>query len=209
MRPATSTLNPALSPSRGILFAHIEKVEGRMVLGKVGCPCRTPLRIEEQSIMADQRAFGNTDRSPAEVGTQVRDSAQEAGAQVRDKVQEVGTQVRDKAQEVGAQVRDKAQEVCAQVRDKAQEVGTQVRDKAQEVGAQVRDKAQEVGAQVRDNAQEMVRQGKESASDSYQQGRQQMEAGEHTLEDGIRAKPLQSVLIAAGIGMLLGLVLKK
>ena len=115
--------------------------------------------------MADQRAFGNTDRSPAEVGTQVRDSAQEAGAQVR--------------------------------------------DRAQEAGAQVRDKAQEAGAQVRDKAQEMVRQGKETASDSYQQGRQQMEAVEHTLEDGIRAKPLQSVFIAAGIGMLLGLVLKK
>ena len=55
----------------------------------------------------------------------------------------------------------------------------------------------------------LVRQGKEIASDYYQQGRQQMEAVENTLEDGIRAKPLQSVLIAAGIGMLLGLVLKK
>ena len=61
-----------------------------MVLGKIGCPCRTPLRMEEQSIMADQRAFGNIDRSPAEVGAQVRDRAQEAGAQVRDKAQEAG-----------------------------------------------------------------------------------------------------------------------
>jgi ElaB/YqjD/DUF883 family membrane-anchored ribosome-binding protein len=78
-----------------------------------------------------------------------------------------------------------------------------------EAGAQVRDKAQEAGAQVRDKAQEMVRQGEETASDYYQQGRQQMEAVENTLEDGIRAKPLQSVFIAAGIGMLLGLVLKK
>ena len=115
--------------------------------------------------MADQRAFGNIDRSPTEVGTQARDSAQEAGAQVR--------------------------------------------DRAQEAGAQVRDRAQEAGAQIRDKAQEMVRQGKETASDYYQQGRQQMEAVEDTLEDGIRAKPLQSVLIAAGIGMLLGLVFKK
>src|SRR4029453_8763201 len=65
-RPATSTPTPALSPSRGILFAHSEKVESRMVLGKRGCPCRIPLRIEEQSIMADQRAFGNADRSPTE-----------------------------------------------------------------------------------------------------------------------------------------------
>ena len=38
----------------------------------------------------------------------------------------------------------------------------------------------------------MVRQGAETASDYYQQGRQQVQAVEHTLEDGIRAKPLQS-----------------
>ncbi|HSX78895.1 MAG TPA: hypothetical protein VLQ80_10035 [Candidatus Saccharimonadia bacterium] len=89
------------------------------------------------------------------------------------------------------------------------EGGTQGRDRTQESGAQGRDRAQEAGAQVRDKTQEIVRQGAETASDYYQQGRQQMEAVENTLEDGIRAKPLQSVLIAAGIGMLLGLVLKK
>ena len=50
--------------------------------------------------MADQRAFGNPDRSLAEVGAQVRDRAQEAGAQVRDKAQEAGAQIRDKAQEM-------------------------------------------------------------------------------------------------------------
>jgi ElaB/YqjD/DUF883 family membrane-anchored ribosome-binding protein len=115
--------------------------------------------------MADQRPFGNTERSPAEVGTQARDRAQEAGAQGR--------------------------------------------DRAQEAGAQVRDRAQEAGAQVRDRAQEMVRQGGETASDSYQQGRQQIEAVENTLEDAIRAKPLQSVFIAAGVGMLLALLFKK
>jgi ElaB/YqjD/DUF883 family membrane-anchored ribosome-binding protein len=89
------------------------------------------------------------------------------------------------------------------------EVGTQGRDKAQEAGAQGRDKAQAAGAQVRDKAQEMVRQGADTASDYYQQGRQQLEAVEHTLEDAIRAKPLQSILIAAGIGMVLGLLVKK
>ena len=104
--------------------------------------------------MADQKAFGNTDKSPVEVGAQVRDKVQEAGAQVRDR-------------------------------------------------------AQEAGAQVRDKAQEMARQGADTVSDSYQQGRRQVEAVEHTLEDGIRAKPWQSVLMAAGIGMFLGVLLKK
>ena len=61
-----------------------------------------------------------------------------------------------------------------------------------EVGGQARDRAQEAGAQVRDRAQEMVRQGADTATDSYQQGRQQVHAAEHTLEDAIRTKPLQS-----------------
>ena len=67
----------------------------------------------------------------------------------------------------------------------------------------------EVGTQVRDKAQEMVRQGKEIASDYYQQGRQQVQAVEHTLEDAIRAKPLQSVLMAAGLGMLMAFLFRK
>ena len=107
------------------------------------CPLQTPRHMEKDSVMADQRAFGNAHKSPAE-----------AGSQVRDRVQEAGTQVRDRAQE-------------------------------------------------------MVRQGAETAADYYQQGRQQAAAVERTLEDAIRAKPLQSILMAAGFGMLLTLLLKK
>src|SRR5205823_13296560 len=69
----------------------------------------------------------------------------------------------------------------------------------------VREKAQEMAHQ----GQEMVRQGAETAADSYQQGRQQAQAVEHTLEEAIRAKPLQSILMAAGGGMLLTLLWKK
>ena len=97
----------------------------------------------------------------------------------------------------------------AQGRDSAQEAGAQVRDRAQEAGAQVRDRAQETGTQVRDRAQEMVRQGAETATDYYQQGRQQVQAAEHTLEDAIRAKPLQATLMATGLGMLLMLLMKR
>ena len=111
--------------------------------------------------MADQRPFGNPDRSPTEVGAQARDRAPEVGAQARHRVQEAGAQVRDKAQEIVYQ------------------------------------------------GQEMVRQGAETASDYYQQGRQQVQAAEHTLEDAIRAKPLQSILMAAGLGMFLALLMKR
>jgi ElaB/YqjD/DUF883 family membrane-anchored ribosome-binding protein len=105
-----------------------------------------------------------------------------------------------------------------------------------EAGAQVRDRVQEAGAQVRDRAQAMVRQKEETASDDYQrgrrqvealqntfadtmrakpwqsyyrQGRQQVEDAEHTLEDTVRARPLQALLMAAGVGMFLGVLMKK
>jgi ElaB/YqjD/DUF883 family membrane-anchored ribosome-binding protein len=55
----------------------------------------------------------------------------------------------------------------------------------------------------------MVRQGAEAAAEYAQQGREQVAAVEHTLEEAIRAKPLQSVLLAAGIGMFLMLLWKK
>src|ERR1043166_8515499 len=138
--------------------------------------------MKEQSIMADQRPFGNPDRPSTEVGAQARDRVQEAGGQARERAQEAGAQVRDKAQEAGAQVRESAQEAGAQVRDKAQEMGQ--------------------------HGQEMVRQGAETAAAYYQQGRQQGQAVEHTLEEAIRAKPLQSILMAAGLGMFVTLLWK-
>jgi ElaB/YqjD/DUF883 family membrane-anchored ribosome-binding protein len=55
----------------------------------------------------------------------------------------------------------------------------------------------------------MVRQGAETASAYYQQGRQQVQAAEHTLAEAIRAKPLQSIVMAAGLGMLVTLLWKK
>jgi len=43
----------------------------------------------------------------------------------------------------------------------------------------------------------------QTASASYEQGREQLEQVGHSLEENIRAKPLESVLIAAGIGLFL------
>jgi len=76
---------------------------------------------------------------------------------------------------------------------------------AQERGSQGRDTTQEVSAQVIETARQVG----ETASQSYEQGRQQLEGWEQSLEENIRAKPLQSILWAAGIGLLLGLLWKK
>jgi len=75
---------------------------------------------------------------------------------------------------------------------------------AQESSRQERDKAQAVGTQVRDTAQQVSK----AASDYYEQGREQLEYVGQSLEEHIREKPLQSVLMAAGLGMLLAFLWK-
>jgi ElaB/YqjD/DUF883 family membrane-anchored ribosome-binding protein len=81
-----------------------------------------------------------------------------------------------------------------QVKGKAGEVAQAVRD----AGSQVRDAATEKYAQVRDQASQYVN-----------DGRQRAEEWEHSLESYVQEKPLQAVLLAAGIGLLLGLIWKR
>ena len=76
---------------------------------------------------------------------------------------------------------------------------------AQERGAQGRDTTQEGSAQLTETARHVG----EAASQYYEQGRQQLTGWEQSLEENIRAKPLQSVLLATGIGLLLGLLWRK
>ena len=74
------------------------------------------------------------------------------------------------------------------------ERGTQGRETTPEVSTQVTETARHVG---------------EAASQAYEQGRQQLTGWEQSLEENIRAKPLQSIVLATGIGLLLGLLWRK
>jgi ElaB/YqjD/DUF883 family membrane-anchored ribosome-binding protein len=105
-----------------------------------------------------------------------------------------------------------AQASSRQEHDTAQAVGTHVRDTARQIGdtaseyyEQGRDTAQAIGTQVRDTAQQVSK----TASDYYEQGREQLAYVGQSLEEHIRGKPLQSVLMAAGVGMLLTFLWKR
>src|SRR5262245_9080801 len=106
-------------------------------------------------------------------------------------------------------LRQQARELGAQVRDHVQELGTQVQERAQELGAQVRNWSQEVGGQLTEGAQEAMRQAETSASRLSAKGREAVGQLEKTLEDYVRAKPLQSLMMAAGVGMLVALLWRK
>jgi ElaB/YqjD/DUF883 family membrane-anchored ribosome-binding protein len=69
--------------------------------------------------------------------------------------------------------------------------------------------AEETGQEMRDQAQELIAQGKEVAAEYYEEGRNQVLAWQQQLEYQVREKPLQSLLMAAGVGLLLGLLRRR
>jgi ElaB/YqjD/DUF883 family membrane-anchored ribosome-binding protein len=82
---------------------------------------------------------------------------------------------------------DKPQTLGAQM----QHVGTQVKETMQDVGIQVKETMQAAGTQV------------------YEQGRESLQDLNRTIEAQIRERPLQALLVAGGIGVLLGLLWRR
>ena len=83
--------------------------------------------------------------------------------------------------------------------------GSGLADQAQQVGQNLRD----LGGQVRDAAREKYGQISDQAHEYYEQGRQKAQEWEQGLESYIQEKPLQAVMIAAGVGVLLGLLWRR
>jgi len=63
---------------------------------------------------------------------------------------------------------------------------------------------QDFGAIAKDAAQEKLGQLREDASEYYERGRDKVRNVVHTVEQYVRERPLMSVLIAAGVGLLFG-----
>jgi ElaB/YqjD/DUF883 family membrane-anchored ribosome-binding protein len=81
----------------------------------------------------------------------------------------------------------------------------QLRDTAANVTQGIRD----LGSQARDAATEKYDELRQQATEYYDQGRQRAQEWERGLEDYVQQKPVQSLLIAAGVGMLLGVLWKR
>jgi ElaB/YqjD/DUF883 family membrane-anchored ribosome-binding protein len=78
-----------------------------------------------------------------------------------------------------------------------------------EGAAEVQQNIREMGGQLRDAATEKYGQLRDQAEEYYETGRQRAMEIEQSLEDYVRDKPIQSLLIAAGVGMLLGILWKR
>ena len=107
-----------------------------------------------------------------------------ADAQSHNKPQTLGTQI----QNVGTQVKETVQAAGTQVKETVQNVGTQVKETVQDMGTQAKETIQAAGTQV------------------YGQGRESLQDLNRTIEGQIRRRPLQALLVAGGIGVLLGIL---
>src|SRR4051812_5772713 len=81
----------------------------------------------------------------------------------------------------------------------------QLKDTAQQVGQNIRD----MGGQVRTAATEQYENLRNQATEYYEQGRERAQEWEQSLESYVQEKPIQSIMIAAGVGMLLGILWKR
>ena len=84
------------------------------------------------------------------------------------------------------------------LRDSAVEAGQDVASQLHEVGQEAAQKAKELGAEAQAAAKEFI-----------DQGREQTLVWQEQLEQQIRQKPVQSLLVAGGIGVFLGLLLRR
>jgi ElaB/YqjD/DUF883 family membrane-anchored ribosome-binding protein len=71
---------------------------------------------------------------------------------------------------------------------------------AKDVGANLK----EMGNSVKDAAQEQIERVRDTAADYYEQGRERFMEAEDSFEEYVREHPIKSVLIALGVGYLIG-----
>lgn len=86
-----------------------------------------------------------------------------------------------------------------------QSTAPNLNEAAQQVSQNLRD----LGGQVRDAAKEKYEQYSGQARQYYEQGRETAQDWEQSVESYIQEKPLQALAIAAGVGLLLGLLWKR
>jgi ElaB/YqjD/DUF883 family membrane-anchored ribosome-binding protein len=98
------------------------------------------------------------------------------------------------------------------LREKASEVGQNIRETGKELGAKaqtIKERASEMGQEAGQYAKEKFDQMRESAGEYYEEGREKAMQWKGNLESYIQDQPVRAVLIASGIGLLIGLLLKR
>ncbi|HTU26707.1 MAG TPA: hypothetical protein VMF30_14965 [Pirellulales bacterium] len=100
------------------------------------------------------------------------------------------------------QLRDKVGDVRQNLRD----IGSLAQDAAKEKATQIQDAVGQHAAEIRDATVRKAEDLRDRAGEYYEENIGRAIDIERTLEQRIREKPLQSIAIAAGVGMFLGVL---
>jgi len=87
--------------------------------------------------------------------------------------------------------------------------GSEATQTLRETAGHVTQSLRDAGSHVRDAAHEKIGQIRDRANEYYEQGKQRAREWEQNLESYVQEKPIQSLLIAAGVGVLLGILWKR
>ena len=97
----------------------------------------------------------------------------------------------------------------SRVQEQAADLGNNVANKVREKAAEVTQNLRDVGSHVSDSAHEKLGEIKDRANDYYNRSKETAQEWEQSLESYVQEKPLQAVLIAAGVGLVLGLIWRR
>ena len=75
--------------------------------------------------------------------------------------------------------------------------------------SQVREQASQVAGKISDAATQTYEHFRDTASDYYQQGREKAQHWQEEVENYVQDQPIKSLMIAAGVGVLLGILWKR
>ena len=89
-----------------------------------------------------------------------------------------------------------------------QSATAEVKGAVGQVVDQVREQASQMAGKIGDAATHGYEQVRDTASDYYQQGREKAMHWQEELENYVAERPIKSLLIAAGVGALLGILWK-
>src|SRR5688572_26805870 len=84
-----------------------------------------------------------------------------------------------------------------------------MKESLRDLGTQARTAATEQVQQIRQTAEEYYEQGRQKAQEYYDQGRQKAMEYQENLESYVREQPVKAILIAAGVGLLVGMLWRR
>lgn len=87
--------------------------------------------------------------------------------------------------------------------------GAPMSENLRNIGTQARTAATEQVQQLRESANEYYDQGRQKAQEYYDQGRQKAMEYQENLESYVREQPVKAILIAAGVGLMVGMMWRR